>query len=243
MNYQVAKIFSRLIFADKKIKIKLLGDSITHGTAATGWNQNGEHVIYNYYRSPESRCWANLMKEHLEAQYNCEVVNNGCTGTTIGFIIDYFDELVDADDDIIVCTTGTNNRLQDPKAEVVKSKAEFSEEFYKNIIKLGNMAKEAGKEIIFVANIPAARESELDNEAFLRTFHTNEIRDMYAKAHFEYGFPFVDLYTAFICYCEQQKIDFEELLADGLHPNDEGYRVMFKLLLREFGLAEKMHNA
>ena len=38
-------------------------------------------------------------------------------------------------------------------------------------------------------------------------------------------------------YCRQEKLSLDSLLADGLHPNDEGYRVMFRLLLEELGIA------
>ena len=31
-------------------------------------------------------------------------------------------------------------------------------------------------------------------------------------------------------YCRENSIALDSLLADGLHPNDEGYRVMFSLL-------------
>jgi len=30
-------------------------------------------------------------------------------------------------------------------------------------------------------------------------------------------------------------VNFESLLSDGLHPNDEGYDVMFRLFMKEFG--------
>jgi hypothetical protein len=48
----------------------------------------------------------------MESHYDCTVVNNGCTGTSIQFILEHFDELVDEEDDIILCTIGTNNRHQ-----------------------------------------------------------------------------------------------------------------------------------
>ena len=31
-------------------------------------------------------------------------------------------------------------------------------------------------------------------------------------------------------------LELDSLLADGLHPNDEGYRVMFKLIIDELGV-------
>ncbi len=242
MNYGVAKIFSRLSLSDKKINIKLLGDSITHGAGGTGWEQNGEHIVEDFYRSPNSFCWAKLLKDHLESKYNCKVTNNGCSGTTIGFVIKNFDTLVDSSDDIIVCTIGTNDRHQYFSEGERRSAAEQSATFYNNIKKLFEMLSATGKDFVLVANVPASAENEHDGADYWRIIHMNDIHDMYMKAHLELGFPFIDLYSAFISYCDIKGLDFETLLADGLHPNDDGYRVMYKLLLREMGIGEPMHD-
>ncbi len=243
MNYEVAKIFSRIILSGKKLRIKLLGDSITHGAGGTGWEQNGEPIVEDFARSPKSYCWANSMRDYFSKQYGCEVINNGCSGTDIEFVLKQFDTLFSPDDDIIVCTIGTNNRHQYFDADTVKkTRGEMMREFYSNILKLNDKLKATGKDYVFVANIPASAENEKDKDNYWRILHMNDIRDMYMKAHIECGFPFIDLYSDFISYCDAKEINFETLLADGLHPNDAGYEVMFKLLLRNMGIAEKMHN-
>ena len=68
----------------------------------------------------------------------------------------------------------------------------------------------------------------------------DDIHDLYSKASAVCGFPMISMYNAFSVYCEDRNIPLDSLLADGLHPNDEGYRVMFRLLLRELGLAQRM---
>ncbi len=240
MNYDVAKIFSKLTLSDKTIRIKLLGDSITHGVGGSGWEQNGEHIVDNFSCSPKSYCWANLMRDHLETEFDCQVINNGCSGTKIEFIIDNFDSLVDEDDDIIVCTIGTNNRHQYFYEGERRTKKEHSRIFYENIKKLDAKLKETEKDYVFVSNIPASLANEQRSDELWRIIHMNDIHDIYTKAHFELGFAFIDLYTLFLTYCDNKRIDYNELLADGLHPNDKGYEVIFKLLLREFGLGEKI---
>ncbi len=240
MNYDAAKIFSRLVLSDRKIRIKLLGDSITHGVGGSGWAQEGEHIVTEFSRSPKSYCWANLMRDYLESEFDCEVINNGCSGTKIEFIIDNFDTLVDSDDDIIVCTIGTNNRHQYFHEGERRTKKEHSEIFYENIKKLNEKLRKTGKEYIFVANIPASAENEQRCDELWRIIHMKDIHDLYTKAHFELGFAFVDLYTLFLSYCDNKEIDYNTLLCDGLHPNDKGYEVMFKLLLREFGIGESI---
>lgn len=240
MNYGAAKIFSKVILADKKVKIKLLGDSITHGVGGEGYKQDGESFISGFARNTNGYCWANLLRDYMESSFNCEVINNGCSGVTIEFIIDNFDTLVDTEDDIVICTIGTNNRHQyvvnGPKME----KEDMLTKFYENIIKLNEKFGNAGKDVIFVANIPASAENEMDKADYWRILHMNDIHDAYVKASFACGFPLVDLYSRFLQYCNLKNIALDSLLADGLHPNNAGYDVMFDILLDELGIAKKV---
>ncbi|MBO5069585.1 MAG: SGNH/GDSL hydrolase family protein, partial [Roseburia sp.] len=240
MNKDAAKIFSRIILSDRTIRIKLLGDSITHGVGGTGFEQNGEPIVTGWARNPNGYCWANQFKAYLESQFNCVVINNGCTGTTIQFILDHFDELVDKEDDIILCTIGTNNRHQHFHESPRHTRREHMELFYQDIFTLHKRLKDAGKDVIFVANIPASAENEKDGEDYYRLFHMNDVQDIYVKASIACEFPLICLYTLFLEYCEQKNIAIDSLLADGLHPNDAGYDVMFALLMDELGIARKV---
>lgn len=246
MNTEAARIFSGLILADKTVRIKLLGDSITHGVGGTGFQQDGAPITAGFARNPNGFCWAKLFKDYLEARFDCRVVNNGCTGTTINFILEHFDKLVDPEDDIILCTIGTNNRhqyfTQGPKWD----RQEHMRNFYRNILALHDKFLKAGKQVVFMANIPASRQNEQDTQGedgYWRIMHMNDVHDLYSKASLERGFPLIRMYTLFMNYCRQEKIALDSLLADGLHPNDEGYRVMFRLLLRELGIAEDIETA
>lgn len=240
MNKEVAKIMSKVILAERTIRIKLLGDSITHGVGGTGFEQNGEAIVEGFARNKDGYCWAKLFKEHMERQYDCTVTNNACTGTTIEFIIDHFEQLVDVDDDIVICTIGTNNRHQCFSDVPKHTKREHMEIFYENIIKLYEKFKEVGKDVIFVANIPASAENEKDGEDFWRIFHMNDVNDLYMKASTVCGFPLISMYWSFLEYCELKGITVDSLLADGLHPNDNGYDVMFRLMLKELGIGQKL---
>ena len=103
------KIINNILKSKENVKIKLLGDSITHGVGGTGFEQDGQRITDGFARNPNGYCWAKLFKEYMEKKYNCTVINNACTGTNIQFIIERFDELV-KDDDLVICTIGTNNR-------------------------------------------------------------------------------------------------------------------------------------
>ena len=242
MNRDVVKIISKVILAEQKVHIKLLGDSITHGVGGSGFEQNGEPIVHGFARNGDGYCWAKMFKEHMELQYNCSVTNNACTGTSIEFIIDNFEKLVDVDDDIVICTIGTNNRHQHHSEVPKRTKCEHMQNFYNNIIKLHNKFKDAEKDVIFVANIPASAENEKDGADFWRLFHMNDVNDIYMKASAVCGFPFISMYLLFLEYCELKGITVESLLSDGLHPNDKGYEVMFKLMLKELGLGQSVSD-
>ena len=243
MNVQAAKLFSKVILSENKLRIKLLGDSITHGVGGSGFKQDGVRINEQFARNPNGYCWAKLFKEHMESQFNCEVINNGCTGTSIQYVISHFNELVDPEDDIIICTIGTNDRHQYLKDAPMRSREKQMERFYGHLMQLWQTFVDAGKadKVIFMANIPASANNEKDNltceKPYVRFFHMNDLCDMYTKASLELGFPLIRMYALFLGYCEDRGIAVESLLADGLHPNDNGYRVMFKLITEELGVA------
>ena len=243
MNRPVANIISKVVLSERTMKIKLLGDSITHGVGGTGFEQDGEPIVEGFARNTKGYCWAKLFKEHMEAQFDCVVTNNACTGTTIEFVLANFEKLVDRDDDIVICAIGTNNRHQNKTDAPKRTKREHMENFYNNIIRLHRRFTEAGKDVIFVANIPASAEREKDAETLWRIFHMNDVNDLYMKAAAACGFPFISLYIPFMEYCEQKDISIDSLLSDGLHPNDKGHEVIFGLILKELGIGRKVADA
>lgn len=236
MNTLVTNVFRKVMTSQKTVRIKLLGDSITHGVGGTGFEQNGEHIIDDFYRNPDGYCWAKQFKECMESHYNCTVTNNGCSGTNIQYTVAHFDQLVDPDDDIIICTIGTNNRHQNMSDLPKHTVQEHKDIFYSHILKLYERLQNAKKNVIFIANIPASAENEKDGADYWRLIHMDDINALYTKAAEECGFPFISLYTAFLEYCDRKNINFESLLIDGLHPNDAGYDVMFELIMRELGI-------
>ena len=236
MSESVKEIMNKVVFSQRNIKIKLLGDSITHGVGGTGFKQDGEEIVQGFARNKDGYCWAKMFKEYMKKQFGCTVVNNACSGTRIEFIIDNFKKLVDEDDDIIICTIGTNNRHQYFEETPKKTREEFMENFYNNILKLHSMFEETKKDVIFVANIPASAENEKDGENYWRLLHMNDINDLYLKASEVCGFPIISMYSRFLEYCKKNEISVDSLLADGLHPNDKGYDVIFSLMLDELGV-------
>ena len=239
MNTQAAKLFSKIILSDKPVRIKLLGDSITHGYGGTGYAQDGEKIVGDFRRSVHGYCWASLMAAHLTERYGCQVINNGCSGISTAYISAHFDELVDRDDDIVICTIGTNDRSMYHKDGPRPTREEKLHQVYRDMSTLADNFQKTGKPVIFVANIPAVDEADgiHNNMPYWRLLHMNDIHDLWVKLCCERDLPLIDLYTAMTDYCETHGVALSDLLSDGLHPNDRGYAVMFRLLMKELGIA------
>lgn len=233
---QPFELFHALLSGKKSLRIKLLGDSITHGYGGTGFRENGVPFIERFARNPEGYCWANLFQKYMAEKFGCETLNNGCCGVNIEYIIKNFDVLVEDADDLIICTIGTNNRHFYFKNGSKPTREAYGTQFYNNIFKLNDLFRKSGKAYIFVANIPAV--SEGDGPDYWRVLHMDDINAIYKKAQEKLGFPFISLYDLMTDYCATNQMELDSLLADRLHPNDHGYDVMFKLLVKALGLDE-----
>ena len=232
-----AEVMLKNILRQKKnVTIKLLGDSITHGVGGTGWMQDGAVIVDGVAQSPNSYCWANLFRDYMQGNYGATVVNKACSGTNIEFILEHFSQLVDAVDDVIICAIGTNNRHKHFWQGEKPTEQVFFEEFYNNVKKLYYQLLECNKPVIFIANIPASEENEQDGGDYWRILHMNDINDAYMQFAKEYNAPVISLYDMVSNYCRDKGILIDELLCDGLHPNDEGYKIMFDLIISALGL-------
>lgn len=230
------EILKNALSSNKHVRIKLLGDSITHGVGGTGFSQNGSLIVDEFARNPDGYCWANRWKKRMEESFDCSVMINACSGTKIEFILKNFDVLVDPEDDVVICTIGTNNRHTYFAAGNKPTREELGTLFYRNVETLYRMLAQAHKDVIFIANIPASAENEKDGENYWRILHMDDINAIYKKAAEKLGFPFISLYDLFTEYCKANDVAVDFLLCDGLHPNDSGYDVIYDLLCKELQL-------
>lgn len=63
--------------------------------------------------------------------------------------------------------------------------------------------------------------------------------DVLRKISAEKSIPFIDVTAAFDKYIEKNKIDINELFLDGMHPNDDGQKIIAGLLIKELEKTEK----
>lgn len=237
---KAAELLQKTLHQSRHVHIKLLGDSITHGEGGTGFAMTGEDILSNMSRTmarnPDGYCWAKLFKEHMEAQYDCTVTNNAISGIEIEFLLNHFHELVYDRDNLIICTIGTNNRHQRFYDGPKRTYQQQRQYVYDLIVQLHGKLKATGKDFILIANIPASAANEAEAIDYGRIIHMEDINDLYKKASGEFDFPFISMYDLFSAYCTEKQITVDSLLADGLHPNDEGYRVMYQLIMDAFDL-------
>lgn len=224
------EFFAPFISSGKPFTLKLLGDSITHGVGGTGFVQDGERITEGFARNPNGYCWANQLRDYMKEKYNCTVVNNACTGTTIEFILERFDELVSPTDDVIICAIGTNNRHQYLAHAPMRSSDEQAERVYQGILQLHERFQAAGIPVLFVANIPADPQNELSQVEYRRLIHMVDVNAQYKRAQKICGFNLYSFYDTLPVYAAEHGHTTSYYLGDGLHPNDAGEDAMFELL-------------
>lgn len=233
---RINEITSKLVNSDRKIKVKLIGDSIVCGLRGTGYEQNGTLIYGSNYVNENGHCWANELKSYLQSKFNCEVLNYGVNGIGSDVLLSKMSSVVAEDDDIIICAIGTNDRVIGNDAYTGNPRT--LESIYKNMNGIYTYAKRLGKEIIFISPIPSSVSDDLN-----RNFHTEDIANLYLKLSEEKGIEIINLHSLLNEYCELKDIEVDSLLNDGLHPNDEGYDVLFRIICRKLGFNPKRKSA
>ncbi|PGU29601.1 hypothetical protein COD66_23130 [Bacillus cereus] len=133
---------------------------------------------------------------------------------------------VEADDDFILLQLGTNDRQRDPYG--------YTHEHQRNFI---NYVRGQGKKIIMMASIPANTKSET---SYPYSWHMDDINNKLVALAHEMQVPFINNYHFFVDYLTYTEKDINTLLADGLHPNDAGYDLMFKNIMKYLGFGYKV---
>ena len=212
---------------NKKLKIKLIGDSITAGQGGTGYDPSGDIILTTdgktYNRNENGYCWGNNIKKYYEKKFNgCKVINNGIAGVTSGFISKNIANLVDYNDDIVICKMGMNNRLS----------ADWFNSLYDDIDIVKKYCDERGIKFILMTPIPASIKNE--NQYGI---HAEDICHTMQQYCYNNNIVLIDLFSRFNEYCLNSGTEIENLLIDGLHPNDNGYKIMTRIVSQYIGVA------
>lgn len=195
------------------IKIKLIGDSITYGVGATDRNTTS---------------WAGLMKTYFESMFNCTVTNSGASGQDSTWVVNNLATLISDNDDIVICMIGTNNRAT-------------AHDLYADMITISQYCEDRGIKFIPMCSIPANNTDETENTP--RAFHMDKVNHILTAFAYDYQYELIDLYTEFYRFCNFDDTTLSSYLTDGLHPNDNGYYIMFRLICDKLGCSPKISGA
>jgi len=203
------------------MRILIFGDSITYGA----WDKEGG--------------WVQRLRKFLdektltEPDFYCLVYNLGVSGDTTDDLLGRFEfeteqRIKEKEEMVFIFAIGIND------SQFVHSKNSLRvrpEKFKNNIQALINTAKQFSLKIIFVGltpvdesrttPIPWNTDKSYKNE-YIRQY--NDIIKTVCKAN---SFLFIEIFEPL------NKLDYKNLLEDGLHPNSSGHQKIFEIV-KEF---------
>lgn len=240
-------------------KVVFLGDSITAGQGSSTyveWTENkdgttyryrgngpnypnagpdyvtGEHLLtignYNWYESLSAHGWAQKLKGYLMDKFNCTVHNRACAGIYSKELRDNF-ERWSAESDIVFIMIGTNDR----------SNASI-ETCYSNLEYILKVLLSQSKIPVLLTSIPASVANE---EKQGQKYHMEDVAIVINRLSNKYNLTHYSFFNDIQRYCDEKGVTLNSLLSDGLHPDDNGYNVMFRLLCYGLNIPLKIENA
>lgn len=216
------EIFSEYLKSGSKVK--LLGDSITHGVGGSNFAEDGELLPNTTnYENPNGYCWANSLRDLFTLKGLGTVKNWGVRGKDSQFYVDNLQAYIETDDDLIVLMIGTNDRHSTTAPNTL----------YNNLIYIIDYVHGLGKKIIVMS--ANAVNANNDNQT-IYNYKMFDVNKTIQKACHSRNIGFISNYITFLEYEERTGDTVNALLADGLHPNDTGYEVMFKHVTRSLGI-------
>ena len=228
-------LISNAVNTSTAIKIKLLGDSITAGYGGTGFDDTssggGTKLLYRgRYENIKGHCWANSFKDYIQEKFsNVTVKNYGVSGASSTEMLGAIDNIVEDDDDIVICMIGTNDR----------NAADGYNRLYVKLQGIVDYCLAKDKKLVLMSNIPAGINNENDN----KSMHMEDVDMIVGAIAKKNKIEWVSVYKLFNDYCSMRNESIDKYLGDDLHPTDEGYDVMFYLICNALGFATKRIGA
>lgn len=197
-------------------RICIFGDSITYGA----WDKEGGWV---------QKLRKFLDKKNLsDSNFYCLVYNLGISGDTTEDLLERFEfelkqRLKEGEEIIIVFDIGVND------SQFLHDKKELRtnpEKFKENIQKLTDLAKKFSQKIVFVGLTPVDESKTnpipWDTNKSYKNEYIEKYNQIIKSVCEENDVPFIEIFN------NLRKLDYKNLLENGLHPNSEGHRKIFK---------------
>ena len=201
--------------------ILAFGDSITFGRGVV-----------------PSRGWVHRLKKHFETQdfYNI-LYNLGVPGDSSSDLLERFETEIKAraqpsspdDKFLILIAIGTNDSIGLGSSDDIEKPLK---DYEKKINKMAKIAKEYTDKIVFLGLPPVDESSMPYRDAYFDNKAIEKFNDTMKDVAEKNDALFCDIYERFT-----ENKDYSQFFVDGLHPNDKGYKLMYKAI-KEF-LTEK----
>lgn len=176
--------------------------------------------------------WVNRLRKYIDSKDDGDMVYNlGISGDTSKEIMKRFKIECGArfreaagykENFAIIFSVGGND------ASTRKKRTVTNREFSSNINKLIELAKEYTKNIFFLDLLPVSEPKVTpvpwNSEIFYRNKDINALNDILASICWQENVPIIKIRTEF------EKANYHKLLADGLHPNEEGHELIFRIV-------------
>ena len=205
-------------------KVVITGDSIVAGLGGTGYSPTGRLIgdIPGHsspaYSNENGTCWANSLVDYLETNYKIPTVwNNGVSGINSNTILQAFNTLIPSDTDICILSVGINDRA-----------AYTPDQTFNNIQNIINMCKSQNTDIIVLTNI----QNTSPELTYSNSWQVNNAIESACSNKC----PCIKMFSELNYYLYDKNIELNSILADGLHPNDDGYSIMFELIKKLLGI-------
>ena len=178
-------------------------------------------VIKATNRANASATGNDIVFEGMYVYKQVRVKNYAQSGINSDHVVGQLSTLIEPDDDLIIMQIGTNDRGARPLHK-----------YKENMRKIIDYIQNQGKDIILLSPPPTAVAQDNARDYF-RTFDVDQAIRQIAN---EYNLGYVSNYDAMFKYSEYTGTSIDDMLSDGLHPNDLGYDVVFHELVRDLDI-------
>jgi|GEM_PF-1730730 lysophospholipase L1-like esterase len=194
-------------------EFSFVGDSVFFGARSPVFEfPFGEHEVVLRRKSSAN---IQIRLEAINVTKKVVVVNDGIIGSNTTRWVPggpLLDDSTSPGDEVVMIQLGTNNRTQ--------SSSNSPKIFRAQLIQIVDYLLGLEKKVVLLASCVATESNE---QGVGRVLHMDEIAAIIKSVAEERSLDYIDQYSTTL----QHYLDGEDILPDGLHPNDEGHRIMF----------------
>ena len=147
-----------------------------------------------------------------------DVKNFGTSGIVSSNLYKERTSLIRTGDDIVICQVGVNDRAQD-SLNGTNSALKLFKDYTDSL----------GLDLVYMISNPILPANDTS------TIKMVDVANALSEISLRLNMEVISNYDYFIDYCTYTGTTLTSLLSDGLHPNDDGYEVMYKSIMKGIG--------